>query len=395
MTLFRPVRTGLVARRVATAAVVASSVGLAAALLSGSQAALASARPTGPTAPAAAPKAPKACRSATGPFQVVGTKVIGAHGRAFVPYGITVSGLALADYRDVIPLDHAKIRATADFWCANTVRIQVNQDGLVGNNGNTVSSRLLNAVEAEVKLAEQNHLVVVLNAQTEDVGDQPSTKVTAAFWQLLSRVYGRDPQIIFDLFNQPRIELLAKCGLPHDWALWLRGGHYQGKYYLGMQELVNDVRADGAKNLLWVEGPCYANSLAGLGKYLIKGRNIVYAFQHPHGLHDAAQWYADFGWLLFRGIAPVVNAEWSNYAANKSECWPDAPRAVPAYLHYLQRRGIGMTAFGLKEGLLIRTTNLDDPTHIYTKGKAKWRCANGLDEGIGTAIADWYRSKNT
>ena len=385
MWLFRPVRTGLVRRSAPRAAAVSAAL-LTVALLGAPQAAGAAAVPA---------RTASACRHAAGPFRVSGTRVLGANGKAFVPYGITVTGLALADFKELIPLDDAKIKATASFWCANTVRLQISQDTLVGPKGNSISNALLLAIAGEVKLALKSHLVVVLNAQTEDVGDEPApTRATAAFWRLLSQLYGHNPQVIFDLFNQPRIETQARCGLPADWSCWLTGEHFQGKYYLGMQTLVNDVRADGAKNLLWAEGPCYANSLAGLGDHRIKGRNIVYAYQHPHGLHDKAQWYTDFGWLLARHVAPVVNAQWSNYAANKSECWPDAPKAVPAYLRYLQAHGIGMTAFGLKEGQLIKTKNLDDPTHIYTKGRFKWRCVNSLDEGIGTAIRDWYRSRN-
>jgi len=44
---------------------------------------------------------------------------------------------------------------------------------------------------------------------------------------------------------------------------------------------------------------------------------------------------------------------------------------------------------------LIRTKSLTDPTHIYTRGKAKWRCKNGLDEGIGQAIMTYYRRLNS
>src|SRR5215469_17307465 len=72
------------------------------------------------------------CRTARGPFHVSGTKVIGARGRVFVPYGITVPGLANSNYRPFIQLDDAKIRATANAWCANTVRLQIGQANLVG-----------------------------------------------------------------------------------------------------------------------------------------------------------------------------------------------------------------------------------------------------------------------
>jgi hypothetical protein len=350
--------------------------------------------PTGSAHAAIRTPAATSCPKARGPFSVSGTKIIGSHGKQFVPYGITVGGLANPGYVYSIPLDHAKIRATANYWCANTVRLQISQDTLVGGNGNSLSVRFLRAIEAEVTLAEKNGLVVVLNDQTENVGLQPApTKVTVAFWKALTRVYGHDSQVMFDLFNQPRIEKQARCGLASDWSFWRKGGRFQGKIYVGMQSLVTGIRREGAKNVLWVEGPCFANSLGGLGSHQIIGRNVVYAFQHPRGAHDAAQWYADFGWVIFRHLAPVVDAEWTNYAANKSECWPDAPKAAPAYLRYLEVRGIGITADQLKKGLLIQSTNLDDPTHIYTSGPRKWRCANNLDEGIGTLLLAEYRHR--
>lgn len=353
----------------------------------------------GSTAPgaAAAPghSAGAACRTARGPFHVKGTNVTGAHGRVFVPYGITVPGLANGGYRPFIPLDDAKIRATARSWCANTVRLQIGQDNLVGASGRGFSLTFLRAVEGEVKVAEKSHLVVVLNAQTEDVGNQLGpTKATVLFWKDLSRIYRRDPQVVFDLFNQPRITTQARCGDTQDWRIWHNGGKVGGRTYVGMQTLVRDVRADGARNLIWVEGPCFANSLNGLGSHLIKGGNIVYAFEHPHGVHTSAQWYADFGWLIFRHVAPVVDAEWTNYAAAKSECWPDAPTAVPAFLRYLARHGVGLTGYQLKKGLLIRSADLADPTRIVTSGRGRWRCANGLDEGIGTDLLSWFRRHN-
>jgi hypothetical protein len=358
---------------------------------------LAAALPLGGLAQAAQPaRAGASCRTARGPFRVVGTKVLGAGGKVFVPYGITVPGLAIPAYRTLTSLDDAKIRATARYWCANTVRLQLGQGNLVGPNGRLFVRKFLRAVEGEVSLGERLHLVVVLTAQTQNEANQPApTKATVVFWKDLSRVYGHDRQVIFDLFNEPRISTGRHCGDARDWTIWHSGGRFLGHSYIGMQTLVHDVRADGARNLLWVEGPCYANSLNGLGSHRITGEKVVYAFHHPHGVHDAAQWYTDFGWVIARHVGPVVDSEWTNYASNLSECWDDAPTAAAAYLRYLARYGIGMIAYQLKKGMLISTKNLADPTHIYASGPRKWRCANGLDEGAGAEIMNWFRRQNS
>ena len=50
--------------------------------------------------------------------------------------------------------------------CANTVRLQLSQDNLLGPNGTGFDQSYMNAIESEVALAESYHLVV-LNDQTE------------------------------------------------------------------------------------------------------------------------------------------------------------------------------------------------------------------------------------
>ena len=54
-------------------------------------------------------------------------------------------------------------------------------------------------------------------------------------------------------------------------------------------------------------------------------------------------------YLLTEHIAPVVDGEWTNYTAHKSECWPDARTTVPAYLGYLAKLRVGMTVWGAPE----------------------------------------------
>src|SRR3984957_14654517 len=70
------------------------------------------------------------CGKATGPFRVSGTLVLGAGQKPFISYGITVPGLQGPDWTGYTALDLQKITATASQWCANTVRLQLDQDEL-------------------------------------------------------------------------------------------------------------------------------------------------------------------------------------------------------------------------------------------------------------------------
>ena len=112
------------------------------------------------------PASASACGKAVGPFTVHGTKVLAKNGSPFISYGMTVSGLQEGNWIQLIPLDLEAIAATADDWCANTVRIQVNQDLLLGPTGTSFDPQYMAAIESEVSLAESYNLVVVLNDET-------------------------------------------------------------------------------------------------------------------------------------------------------------------------------------------------------------------------------------
>lgn len=404
--------------------------------------------PPAPPAPAPAPSG-GTCHHAVGPFHVVpGTsRVENAAGQVFIPYGITVPGLANwgHGWQKTLGLDIQKINATADDWCANTVRLQVSQDNLLGVAGNHFYTAYMNAIDEEVKAAEDAGLVVVINDQTETAPQdiqsyqQDPTPGTEKFWKDIIAAkspsptdpgvtYGSDPQVIFDLFNEPR----APTGIPGTappappptpgsgpsqamWNLWADGS--PGKY-VGMKKLASDLRADGASNLFWLEGPDYASTFADMEHQgaLLTTPNVVYAFHHPTGPHNTANWYTQFGYLTkTKPFEPVVDGEWTNYepfrtkphgpvaggTGANSECWSDGYKTVPTYLSYLAKLGIGMTAYQLADGLL---TNPDSdhpnqqgfgtvPTNIgpgyscsVQSGPTQW--------GFGYLIEEWYLAHN-
>src|SRR5262249_5237936 len=155
----------------------------------------------------------------------------------------------------------------------------------------------------------------------------------------ITKIYGNDPQIVYDLFNEPQIGNKKALTGPQVWQIWQHGGTFRGQTYIGMQELVNDVRSFGAKNLLWIEGPWASSYFGGIKNHpIIGGSPMMYAMHHRRGAHRPSVWDRDFGYLVNSGIAPVVVGEWSNWAAPRGECWPDAPTAVPKFLSYLETK---------------------------------------------------------
>jgi len=360
------------------------------------------------------PASALACGKAVGPFTVHGTKVLAGNGSVFIPYGMTVSGLQEGNWTNLVGLDLEKIPVIADDWCANTIRIQTNEDMLLGPNGTSFNFEYMAAIQSEVALAESYKLVVVLNDETNFTlplsvrhHQADPTRETEIFWKDMTRFYGNDPQVIFDLYNEPRTSV-PYMKPPKLWHLWLDGGEFKGvDYKFGMAALTAYVRyTAGAHNLFWIEGPRYSLSFAGMIRYhaLIHVSNIAYAIHHAQGAHDEAAWYAAFGYLVADGIAPVVNGEFTNYEPHPNPtsdlapgyCWKNAPTAVPQYFQYLTSLGIGMIAYQLVPGWLISSDRkFGDPTSMNAR---TWSCVPDNEpqpgQSAGTLIMSYFEQRN-
>ena len=368
----------------------------------------------GGTGSGATTNAGAACGKVTGPFRVSGTLVLDASQKPFVSYGITVPGLQGPDWTGYTALDLQKITATATEWCANTVRLQLDQDELLGPDGTSINRAYLAAVQAEVALAEHDQLVVVLNDETNlspspaEYLERGPTDATAMFWKVLAKLYGNDPQVIFDLFNEPRM-YSAGMSQAQEWSLWLNGGLFHGVYYpFGMAQLATYVRTTlGARNLFWIEGPDYSVSFAGMVQQhaLLQVSRVVYALHHPAGQPGPTAWNDDFGYLVTDGVAPVVDGEWTNYepapttspTSQPTSCWSDAPAAVPEFLQWLAGNSIGLNVYQLQPGFLIRSYgNLALPTTMNAK---TWSCQSSQEtepgQGAGSQVLAWFQQQNS
>ena len=400
----RPLLTGgvMTARRPSLAAglgrlalVLPLAVGLVAAVAAGAGGTsttrawtLASARAqAGARAPASA-RAAAACRHEKGPFRVRGTVVTGSTGR-YIPYGINITGLAHTDYAALLAQDERDITASADDWCANTVRFQVRQGNLVSPAGH-VSQKFLKAVTREVHFAENRGLIVVLNLQWQldaaKLAESMPTRRSEAFWSSLAAHFGGDPSVIFDIYNEP--EQFSACG----WAFWRNGGVCHGRHYLGMQALADYVRAR-APNLFWIEGIGAGATLSEAWRYHITGDGpLEYSEHRPPGVHQPRTWDSVFGYIARSGRAPVVEGEWADYARSHAPwaCWDNAPVSAPRFLNYLRARRFGLIMTLLVQGQLIQSTDLNDPTRF----RSNWSCRSGLDQGVGHQAQQWFIRQN-
>lgn len=312
---------------------------------------------------------------------------------AAYPVPSQVRGLTIAALQNfLLPTKgvQAQIGATHS-WNVNAIRLQIVQDKLVGADGpgystghgystwngysaghgySEYSLGYMKNIQQIVTFALKNHLNVILNAQTElslgySANENLPTAATYAFWRLMTRYYGHNPHVVFDLFNEPRY-----C----NWAMWTRS----------MQSLVDSVRRMGSRNQLWAEGLWWGSTFAGL-PHLLSGQGIVYSFHHPGapwpwqgwvpgyqpGVMGPPLWNAAFGDLAARGV-PMVNGEFVNYIGGYY--WPHSTQMVSQYMHYLAERHIGMIAWSLQPGIMTSTTKLSSAvSEPQGAGRLVWR----------------------
>lgn len=285
-------------RRIITLSVVAVEVLVAAVVL-------ALVLPGGPKSREVAPNAP-----AIGPYSVRGNLIVDGRGRPFFLHGVdrpslewACNGQSLTGQAGIPPSDFATIAG----WGANAVRLALNQDYWLSAKGHQVdpSERCpgyVATVEAAVTEIEAHGMAVILDLHASDPGSplrqagaQPMPDESSVlFWQSVASTFRSNGNVFFELFNEPH-------GV--SWPVWQQGGAVTsgGITYrsVGMQRLVDAVRATGAHNLVIVDGPDFGATLQGLPSHPLTGEGVVYAV-HPYaGVDgtDPAVWQQRFGFL--------------------------------------------------------------------------------------------------
>ncbi|MFC9396348.1 cellulase family glycosylhydrolase [Streptomyces sp. NPDC057027] len=226
------------------------------------------------------------------------------------------------------PVDDASVQAIAG-WKANTVRIPLNEECWLGLDNirpeyrgtdyiaavkDLVAKVLAHGMTPVVELHWTHGQYTGNSAGCSDVyascqKPMPDAQYTPAFWTSVANTFKNDRRIVFDLFNEPYPDR-ATSTATQAWSCWRDGGACPGIGYevAGMQDLVDAVRATGARNLVLVPGLAYSNDLGQ--------------------------------WLAYRPTDPAGNlaAAWHVYNFNAcadETCWSDTLAPVAAHVPLL------------------------------------------------------------
>jgi Cellulase (glycosyl hydrolase family 5) len=170
--------------------------------------------------------------------------------------------------------DSKAMIAAMKSWDIDVVRVPLNEGCWLGVNAparySGASYRA--AITAYVHRLTAAHLFVILDLQWASPGSTESNVLlpmadaqhAPSFWSSVATTFKSNHEVLFDLFNEP-------FGI--SWNCWLNGcqipagkgsnGSWPAYTAVGMQKLVNVVRATGATQPLVVGGVDYALDLSG------------------------------------------------------------------------------------------------------------------------------------
>lgn len=194
---------------------------------------------------------------------------------------------------------------------ADTIRFQIGQPTLDPASPLYDPNYLSDVVNA-IKQARQAGFVVMVMMQDEAISGDPQPHPlpiaeTATDWDLFAAQFGNDQGVVFELYNEPNLPETQA-----NWQLWLNGGTVSGQSIpsIGMQSLINRLRASGAQNVFVLDGLDLGKTLNGLPAVTDPLNRLVYAV-HPYqqGTSDESQWDQEFG--IPSTKVPVWADEWS------------------------------------------------------------------------------------
>ena len=167
---------------------------------------------------------------------------------------------------------HQSFEVAIRDWNVNVIRLPVKStywfgEGCVYYPQHDGGAAYRKLVDELIDYARQHGCYVILDLQEF----QAPTKKHAAFWTSAAARYANHPAVLFDILNEP-----------HDigWKEW-RDGLADNTNSIGMQALINAVRATGARNVIVAAGIDWGYDLSGLTEgYTLtdsKGNGIIYS----------------------------------------------------------------------------------------------------------------------
>jgi endoglucanase len=226
------------------------------------------------------------------PLKVVATRILNSKGEPVILRGVNCASLEwTSDGQGHIV---QSVKTAIDDWHVNHIRLPLSQDRWFGKapEQKDEGKAYRSLVKEVVDLCASRGVYVILDLHWSDVGEWGANigqhsmpdENSLAFWKDLAPVYANHAAVLYDLYNEP-----------HDvsWDVWLNGGTITDKpnsrrataaktfKAVGMQTLLDAIRATGARNVVVAGGLNWAYDFDGIldGRQLKdpNGNGVIYA----------------------------------------------------------------------------------------------------------------------
>ena len=330
--------------------------------------------------------------AASGEISVQGTTIL-RDGQPWVAKGVTVVGLIGPANRIGGPYAIAAKRWGSDeltaikAYGADLIRFQVSPFALDPQSA-IYTPDYANTVIQAGRMARAMGFAVIVSMQSgvqlfgiTDHRGLPNDSTLRA-WQQIAPQLSNDNGVIFELFNEPSKTRGDPSAPDPTWGDWL-AAH---------QPLVDQIRKDGAHNVIMLDGLQWTQTLNGAPT--AADPNVIYAV-HPYAgpgqkLRSPAEWDAAFG--NFAKMHAVLISEWNEISIDV-HCTPDFPEIAANLLAYARVHNIGVVGWGFDfPGTLFKA----DGTLTSYNG---FVCEKGVPYGkratygAGELIAQYFKEK--
>ena len=227
------------------------------------------------------------------PLKIKGNQILNSKNQPVLLRGVNTSCMEFTSDGDGHIIE--TIRVAIDDWKVNIIRLPLSQDRWFGKapeqNDLGVSYRAI--VKQAVDLCGSKGCYIILDLHWSDANEWGQNigqhsmpdRNSVIFWKDIAAIYANNPAVLFDIYNEPR---------DVSWDVWLNGGTTTSRpnrpgpgqktvtyETVGMQEMLNTIRATGAKNVVVIGGLDWAYDFSGIlaGKQPkdSSGNGIIYA----------------------------------------------------------------------------------------------------------------------
>lgn len=327
-----------------------------------------------------APSAPPAALP-----HVVGNTIVDGSGHTLILQGAHIS----SDLYVISPnsaeqeaskhLDSATFDEMHNVWKMNALRL-FTSDFVWQTNPSAYVSKLQNIVQ----IANKSGLYVVITLVEDGRGGSPyddstikmPSSLAVDFWKAIAQAFKANPMVMYDLFNEPRALDIVGNPTNADWQFWLHGGTRAKRTVVGMQNLTNAIRQQGAAQI--IIGEALNNTFQTIGNNLLARKNIIYSVHQyfQDNVRTPASWDLKFGNLGKQ--VPIFIGEW---AFTPNSAYPtrcdkltssQAITLVNEFLAYMKQHGTSWTAYAFMVNQLILNYTNYTPTTL----SGSWVCAH-------------------